>query len=148
MSNPRTDRPQPVILNHYNLGEQLARLRAEEPLQKHGRDALTLVRDSGMNLVLTVLKSGARLNEHKAPGPISVLVLEGRITFSADGQRLDLGPHGLVTLPARVPHEVEALEDSAILITIASPVAHHDERGLKLEAEARFQISLPKSSGV
>jgi quercetin dioxygenase-like cupin family protein len=127
MSNPRTDRPQPVILNHYNLGKQFARLRAEEPLQKHGRDALTLVRDPGMNLVLTVLKSGARLNEHKAPGPISVLVLEGRITFSAHGQRLNLGP---------------------ILITIASPVAHHDERGLKLEAEARFQISLPKSSGV
>jgi quercetin dioxygenase-like cupin family protein len=137
MSNPRTDRPQLVILNHHNLEEQLTRLRAEEPLQKHGRDTLTLVRDSGMNLVLTVLKSGARLNEHKAPGPISVLVLEGRIAFSAHGQRLELGPHGLVTLPAQVPHAVEALEDSAILITIASPVAHHDETGLKLEAEAR-----------
>jgi quercetin dioxygenase-like cupin family protein len=136
--NPtRSERPQSVTLNRYDLGGQFTKLRADAPIRKHGRDSFTLVRDPGMDVVLTVLNAGTHLSKHTAPGPISVLVLEGRIAFTAHGQRLELGPHCLVTLPTHVPHEVEALEESAILITIASPVAHTDAIGLAAEREAK-----------
>ena len=133
----RTERPNSVTLNRYDLGGQFAKLRADAPIRTHGRDSFTLVRDPGMSVVLTVLNAGTLMSKHTAPGPISVLVLEGRIAFSAHGQRLELGPHCLVTLPIHVPHEVEALEESAILITIASPVAHTDPIGLAAEREAQ-----------
>jgi quercetin dioxygenase-like cupin family protein len=136
-SQTRTERPNAVTLNRYDLGGQFTKLRADAPIRKHGRDSFTLVRDPGMDVVLTVLNAGTHLSKHTAPGPISVLVLEGRIAFTAHGQRLELGPHCLVTLPTHVPHEVEALEESAILITIASPVAHTDTKGLAAEREAK-----------
>ena len=136
-NQPRTERPQSVTLNRYDLGGQFSKLRADAPIRTHGRDSFTLVRDPGMDVVLTVLNAGTHLSKHTAPGPITVLVLEGRIAFTAHGQRLELGPHCLVTLPTHVPHEVEALEESAILITIASPVAHTDPTGLAAEREAK-----------
>lgn len=141
MSDARTDRPQPITLNHFDLTDQLARLRADAPIRAHGRDSLSLVRDPGFDLVLVALNAGARMHEHKAPGPISVIVLDGRVAFTARGQRLELGPHGLVTLPNRVLHEVEALEDSAILITIAEPIMHTDPAGLEGEREANARQS-------
>jgi quercetin dioxygenase-like cupin family protein len=133
----RAERPQSVTLNHYDLSGQFAKLRADASIRLHGRDSFTLVKDPGMDVVLTVLNAGMHLSKHTAPGPISVLVLKGRIAFTAHGQRLELGPHCLVTLPTHVPHEVEALEESAILITIASRVAHNDAAGLTAERKAK-----------
>ncbi|PNY81632.1 cupin domain-containing protein [Deinococcus koreensis] len=144
MSESRPDRPHPIALHRYDLAAQLARLRSEAPLREHGRDSLTLVRDADFTLLLMVLVTGQGLPEHTAPGPISVLVLDGRVAFSSQGQRLELGPHGLVTLPARVPHEVVALENSAILITIAVPVTHTDAQGL--EQERRLRSGQPGGS--
>jgi quercetin dioxygenase-like cupin family protein len=133
MAQARTDRPQPMALNRFDLNTELTRLWADAPIQAHGRDSLTLVRDLSLDLVLVSLKAKAHLPEHKASGAISVLVLDGRILFRAFGERLELGVHGLVTLPARMLHEVEALEDSAILITIVAPITHDDPVGLVKE---------------
>ncbi|CAM4003298.1 cupin domain-containing protein [Deinococcus marmoris] len=141
MSEGRPDRPQHIALNRYDLKGQLARLRDDAPLAKYGRDSLTLVRDSSFTLLLVALKAGTGLPNHTAPGPISVLVLDGRVAFTSKGERCDLSPHELVTLPARVPHEVMALEDSAILITIADPVTHTNPIGLESEREVEAEQS-------
>ncbi|TSA85500.1 cupin domain-containing protein [Deinococcus detaillensis] len=145
MSEGRQDRPQHIALNRYDLKGQLARLRGDAPLAQYGRDSLTLVRDSSFTLLLVALKAGTGLPNHTAPGPISVLVLDGRVAFTSKGERCDLGPHELVTLPARIPHEVMALEDSAILITIADPVTHTDPVGLESEREVKAEESSQES---
>ncbi len=137
MTQPRSDRPQQIAYHQYDLEQQLTKLRSDAPIRAHGRDSVTLVKDAGFSLVLVALTQGGRLPEHRAPGAISVLVVNGRIAFTAHGERLELGMHSLVTLPARVPHEVEALEESAILINIYAPVAHTDAVGLEAEGEAR-----------
>ena len=137
MTQPRSDRPQPITFNQYYLGQQLTALRSDAPIRAHGRDSVTLVRDASFDLVLVALAQGGSLPEHRAPGAISVLVLNGRIAFTAHGERRELGTHDLITLPVRVPHEVEALEESAILITITAPVVHHDAVGLEREGELR-----------
>lgn len=138
MARPRTDRLQPITLNRFNLKTQMAQLRADLPIQAHGRDSLTLVRDSSLDIVLVSLKTKAFLPEYKAPGVITVLVLEGRIVFIALGERLELGVHGLVTLPARVLHTVQALEDSSILITIIASVTHPEPVGSTQESSAFY----------
>ncbi len=136
MTSARTERPQPIRFQRSNLEEQLVRLRADTPIRVHGRDSLTLIRDPGFDLILVALNATRQLPEHKAPGAISVLVLDGRITFSTNGEQLELGRHDLVTLPAKVLHSVQALEESAILITIAAPVTHTDPIGLEGERKA------------
>ena len=137
MTQPRFDRPQTIAFNQYHLEQQLSALRSDAPIRAHGRDSVTLVKDAGFSLVLVALERGGRLPEHRAPGAITVLVLGGRIAFTAQGERRELGMHDLITLPVRVPHEVEALEESAILITITAPVTHTDAVGLEAEAEAQ-----------
>jgi quercetin dioxygenase-like cupin family protein len=137
MTSARTDRPQPIHFQRSNLEEQLVRLRADAPIRAHGRDSLTLIRDPGFDLILVALNATGQLPEHKAPGAISVLVLDGRIAFSTNGERLELGRHDLVTLPAKVLHSVQALEESAILITITAPVTHTDPIGLEGERKTR-----------
>lgn len=138
MSQGRPDRPQALDFNQYALDEQLARLRADRPIRDHGRDSLTLVRDPAFDLVLVAMAAGNRLPGHRAPGPIGVLVLDGRIAFTAGDRRLEAGPQGLLTLPANVPHEVEALEAAALLITISGPRdTHSDPLGLKGESGAK-----------
>ncbi|SMB78045.1 cupin domain-containing protein [Deinococcus hopiensis] len=139
MSEGRPDRPQPIALHRYALADQLVRLRSEAPFHTRGRDSLTLVRDPGFTLLLMVLKAGKGLPDHTAPGPISVLVLDGRVTFTSQSGPIELGPHDLITLPTRIPHEVMALEDSAILITIAQPITHTDPFGLEGERQADAQ---------
>jgi quercetin dioxygenase-like cupin family protein len=65
--------------------------------------------------------AGRRLDEHENPGEATVHVLHGRVRLSSG----DLGWEGsagdLIVVPdAR--HALEALEDSAVLLTVAK---HH-----------------------
>lgn len=64
------------------------------------------------------LIAGARLNEHENPGEATVQVLRGRVRLTAgevswEGRRDDL----IIVPDSR--HSLEALEDSAILLTVA-----------------------------
>ena len=45
-----------------------------------------LAQGRGLSVVLLVMKAGDRLEEHSAPGPIALIVREGRIRFTADGR--------------------------------------------------------------
>ena len=73
------------------------------------------------DVVLTVLTSNARLHEHKAIGKISVQGIAGRIRMHVQDKVFDLLAGHLVALERALPHDVEALEDSAFLLTIAWP---------------------------
>jgi len=64
------------------------------------------------------MASGALLAEHENPGEASVHVLAGRVRLEA-GQDSWEGRQGdLLVVPA-APHSLRALEDSAVLLTVA-----------------------------
>jgi quercetin dioxygenase-like cupin family protein len=58
------------------------------------------------------------LSEHENPGEATVYVLSGRVRLTADGQSWDGRTGDLVVVPDK-RHALEALEDSAILLTVA-----------------------------
>ena len=64
------------------------------------------------------LNAGASLSEHENPGEATVYVLSGRVRLTADGQAWDGRTGDLVVVPDK-RHALEALEDSAILLTVA-----------------------------
>jgi len=89
-----------------------------------GRNARTLMKYDDFRVVLTVLRSGIRIAEHQTEGRISIQLLTGRIRLNAAGRTFDLRPGSLVALDQGEPHDLEAVDDSAFLLTIAWPGRH------------------------
>ena len=123
MSNrphPGSERPLHGSLQSFDLQAEVSRLRGEKEWQEGKRNAVTLRKGGGLNVVLLVMKAGDRLEEHSAPGPISLVVREGRIRFrTAEGSAEEAGPETLLACDAGVRHSVEALSDAVFLINLA-----------------------------
>ena len=104
----------------FDLPAEVHRLHAETTWTT-GQNARTLIKYDNLRVVLTALRTNARLPEHKTEGRISVHVLSGHIQLRADGRTFSLRAGGLLALDRGVLHDVEALEESAFLLTIAWP---------------------------
>jgi quercetin dioxygenase-like cupin family protein len=117
--HPESERPLHGPLQSFDLQEEVARLRAEKAWREGVRNAITLRKGEGMNVVLLVMKAGDRLEEHAAPGPISLSVREGRVRFEVGEETVEAGPGVLLTCDAGVRHTVEALGDAVCLLTVA-----------------------------
>ena len=112
--------PMAEPLMEFDLPAEIDRLRAEQTWTT-GQNARTLLKYDDFRVVLTALQAKARMPEHKTEGRISVHVLSGHIHLRAAGRTFSLRPGGLLALDHGVPHSVEALEESAFLLTIAWP---------------------------
>ncbi len=64
------------------------------------------------------MHKGTLLKEHKVEGPITVFVLSGKIIFSAGDDKINAAANELIVLEKTIPHNVEALEDAAFVLTI------------------------------
>ncbi len=104
----------------FNLAAEISALR-DEPAWASGRNAKTLVKYPDLRIVLTVLKRGAVVREHQAAGRISVQTVAGHLRMQAGEHLCDLPTGSVLVLDRCVAHNVDALEDSAFLLTIAWP---------------------------
>lgn len=112
--------PMADLFMEFDLPAEVHRLHAEMTWQT-GQNARTLVKYEDFRVVLTALKANVRLPEHKTEGRISVHVLSGHIQLRAAGRTFNLRSGGMLALDHETPHDVEALEESAFLLTIAWP---------------------------
>jgi quercetin dioxygenase-like cupin family protein len=119
----RPDRPVEHPLLHLQLHEQLERLRQEPTWRASGRNAITLAKEPTLRVVLMLLGKGTQISEHQAAGPLTFHVLSGSVAFRAGDRGERLGSGELVVLESAVAHEVEALEESACLLTLAGASA-------------------------
>ena len=105
-------------IESFPLMAMARQLMDEDAFAESGRNALTLVRGNEMTVVLTVIRAGTALHEHRAPGPATVIPLSGNIRMSGGHEKMPLEPGSAVSFTADVLHAVEAVEDSAFLIVI------------------------------
>lgn len=108
----------------FDLPEQLARLKGEEAWRRNGRNAITLHKSPGQSLVLATLRAGAAIPRHEAAYPVSLLVLEGRLQLGTPSGTVRLGQGRLVALHPGVAHDIEAQEEAAFLLLLASHEEH------------------------
>jgi quercetin dioxygenase-like cupin family protein len=81
----------------------------------------TVLRAQGARVVLFTFDAGQELSEHTAAVPVLIQLLSGRVTVTASGRTVELGPNDLVHLTARLPHAVVALEPSHLQLTLLDP---------------------------
>jgi quercetin dioxygenase-like cupin family protein len=98
---------------------------ARELLEEAGglashRSARTLTPGAGAVLkqTLMALTAGARLQDHVAPGPTTLLGIVGTVMLSDEDGRVELAEGGWAPCP-RGAHSLEAVTDAAVLITVA-----------------------------
>jgi quercetin dioxygenase-like cupin family protein len=112
----------------FDLIRELEQLHGE-PDWNRGQNAKTLVKYDNFRLVLIALRSRARLPGHQNKGRISIQTVAGHILVRAEGRTFDLPRGTLLALDQNLPHDVEALEESAFLLTIAWPAG--DRNGVQ-----------------
>lgn len=89
-----------------------------------GRSSTTLAKYPDLRIVLVSMKANTRMHEHRAAGRASIMTLSGCIRLRLLEHTVDLPAGHLLALDYCVPHDIEALQQSSFLLTIAWP---HDK---------------------
>ncbi len=80
-----------------------------------------LIQYPDFQITLRRMKAGTHIPNHHNPGRICVQTVTGHIRMRADGKIFDLPKGAILVLDRAVTHDVEALEESAFLLTVALP---------------------------
>lgn len=119
---PEGERILDAPLVHMDLKEFTKTIKSEKAWKEKDRNAMTVYKTDGMRMVLIAFHKGAVLERHTANGVISVQVLEGEINFSTDIQTVNLKEGQIIALHRMIPHEVSAVKESVILLTLNTNV--------------------------
>ena len=99
-------------------------MRSEEAYVREGHTARALVREHDKRVVLIAMKAGARIAEHTAHETVSFQSLSGclrlqlpRLARQREDRIVDLPVGRLLVLERGNEHDVEAVGDSAFLLT-------------------------------
>lgn len=84
----------------------------------HGIASRVLAKTSGGNVTLFAFDAGEGLSEHTTPFDALVLVVEGSLTLTIGGTPVHAVPGTIVKMPAGVPHAVDALAASKMLLVM------------------------------
>jgi quercetin dioxygenase-like cupin family protein len=99
----------------YPLANEVAKLRARLAGQGRAHAALTLVKEPDVRIVLVVMRAGASVHTHIPHESVTIHVLDGSLNVRHSGSAAPAPAGTLLILGRGLPHDVEALSDSAFL---------------------------------
>jgi quercetin dioxygenase-like cupin family protein len=102
----------------FDIAPIAAEMRAEGVYDRDGHTARTLVRETDLRVVLVVMKGGGIIKEHRANETASIHVLSGHVCVRLRDRSVDLPIGRVLVLERGLPHNVEATEESAFLLTL------------------------------
>lgn len=99
----------------------IGELRQEATWRLRGHNARTLAKYPDLRVVLVAMRERSRLHEHRTTAGITIQVLTGRVRLRVDGRAVELRFGDLLSIDRGLPHDVEAVDESAFLLTLSSP---------------------------
>lgn len=104
-----------------DLAGEVRQLRRDNNYRRTGRSSKTLVKHGDFRAVLTVLRKGARLEEHRAAGRFSLQVLSGGVSVRLPEGAYTLRAGQWLALDRCIVHDVAASSNAAFLLTLSWP---------------------------
>lgn len=105
----------------FDISHEITQLRLEDSWQRGiGRSSKTLVKHPDFRIVLTLMKPQSLMHEHRTDARISIQAVMGKIKLHLRQRTVELSAGQLLALDSGVPHDVEAEEESAFLLTVGS----------------------------
>lgn len=102
-----------------DLPAMMGKLRQEAAWAAEGNTAATIVKYQDLRIVLVALRPGAVIREHRTGARISIQSLAGHVRLRLPDRVLELPAGRAAALDRWIPHDVEAVEDSAFLLTLS-----------------------------
>jgi quercetin dioxygenase-like cupin family protein len=107
-------------LLRFDLLQELQELRQENSWQREtGRSSKTLAKYPDFRIVLILMKANTQMDQHRAEGRISIHQLLGKMCVHLPDQEVNVSAGELLVLDCGILHNLEALEESAFLLTIS-----------------------------
>lgn len=97
---------------------QALELHALVAATEHGIASRVLAKLSGGSVTLFSFDAGEGLSEHTSPFEALSIVLEGSFSLTVGGTAVTAQSGTIVRLPATIPHAVEALTPSRMLLVM------------------------------
>ncbi len=116
--------PSPIVMPgrsaEFDLDAALESLRNSEEWET-GIARKVLIRYPDFQITLRRMKANTRIPRHHNPGRICVQTIFGHIRMQADDKLFDLPQGKMLVLDRAITHDVEAVEESAFLLTVTYP---------------------------
>lgn len=104
----------------------------EEPHEAvDGHRQITIARHDSLTLIVFYFQEGSRIPEHVVDGAVTIHVLDGELEVETAEEVHHLEDDQLLILAAGVQHDMRALEDTRMLLTV------HLDRAQPIETTAR-----------
>ncbi|HYH11873.1 MAG TPA: cupin domain-containing protein [Thermomicrobiales bacterium] len=105
------------IYGKANLAEVVATIPPDPETEARHR-AQILIKTDTIRVVVVSMVEGGELQEHTAPGPITIHSIEGTIEVNVEGESHILDAGELISLAPGVRHAVRCAKDGYFLLTI------------------------------
>ena len=113
----------PDSLEVFDIPDLLEELKREEPWHAGKRNAMTLLKDKNLSVVLVVMHGGSSIEYHQTRCPVTVQVVEGQLRINTDKESVNVGTGEIATLPAGLRHSLEALQECGFLLTLGGKLS-------------------------
>ena len=117
-NRPEGDRVIEAASMDLNLPAFVRQIKDEEAWRKNDRNSITVFKSAGMRMVLGGLHKDAEMLPHKAPGVMSIHLLEGALEVTTDQLDTTLYSGHVVVVHKGCNYRVVATEESIYLLTI------------------------------
>lgn len=105
-----------MSLPHLSSGEVASVLPLGKQLTQ--TPSAALFKEHGLEVMRMVLPAGKRVGSHSVAGPSTIQCLEGEVEIGVDGAQRRLHQGDLLYLGAGAPHDVNAITNASLLVTV------------------------------
>lgn len=102
----------------FELNKEIESLRSDIGWRRGGHSARTLAKHDDLRVVLIALAPGVRMGEHVVDARVTIQTVAGSVRLWLGERAIALPLGSLLVLDRALTHDVEALEESAILLTV------------------------------